>query len=151
MLVLLHDGCPVPVDVRPRDRFLVRLRASRLDGDLAAGESPDATVALSLRARMLVRMQTRRDLAAVRAARPGCRGAARAGSGPPAGSGLPGPDPGLLGGARDLIRRLLAARTRCPHRELPRPGPCSPTPPAPSITGPAPRTCAPGSAPRRMP
>ena len=66
MLLLLRDGCPVSADVRPRDRLLVRLRASRLDGNLAAGESPDATVALSLRARMLVRMQTRRDLARAR-------------------------------------------------------------------------------------
>jgi hypothetical protein len=63
MLVLLRDGCPVPADVRSRDRLLVRLRASRLDGDLAAGASPDATVALSLRARTLERMQARRDLA----------------------------------------------------------------------------------------
>ena len=30
MLVLLQDGCPVPADVRPRDRLLVRLHASRL-------------------------------------------------------------------------------------------------------------------------
>src|SRR6266480_1655264 len=63
MLVLLRDDCPVPADVRPRDRLLVRLRASRLDSDLASGASPDATVALSLRARALVRMPARRDLA----------------------------------------------------------------------------------------
>ena len=63
MLVLLQDGCPVPADVRPWDRLLTRLRAARLDGDLAAGASPDATVGLSLRARMLVRMQARRRLA----------------------------------------------------------------------------------------
>jgi hypothetical protein len=63
MLVLLEDGCPVPAAVRPRDRLLVRLRAFRLDAALAAGASPDATVALALRAQRLVRMPARRDLA----------------------------------------------------------------------------------------
>jgi hypothetical protein len=63
MLVLLEDDCPVLADVHPRDRLLVRLRAFRLDRDLAAGASPDATVALALRAQMLEAMPTRRDLA----------------------------------------------------------------------------------------
>jgi hypothetical protein len=65
MLVLLDDsGCPVACTVRPWDRSLARLRAVRLDRDLAGGASPDATVALALRAQMLVRAQARRDLAA---------------------------------------------------------------------------------------
>ena len=63
MLVLLEDGCPIPVAVRPRDRLLARLHAFRLDHDLAAGASPDATVRLALRARTLGAMPARRDLA----------------------------------------------------------------------------------------
>ena len=41
-----------------------RLRAFRLDSDLAAGASPEASFALALRAQMLVRTRRRRDLAA---------------------------------------------------------------------------------------
>ncbi len=63
MLVLLHDDCPVPVAVRPRDRLLARLRAGRLDTALAAGASPDATVGLALRAQALVQVRARRALA----------------------------------------------------------------------------------------
>jgi hypothetical protein len=64
MLVLLDDaGCPVARAARPWDRLMVRVRASRLDSDLAHGASPDATVALALRAQMLVGMQTRREVA----------------------------------------------------------------------------------------
>jgi hypothetical protein len=63
MLVLLEDDCPVPVAVRPRDRLLARLHTFRLDHDLAAGASPDATVGLALRARRLVATPTRRELA----------------------------------------------------------------------------------------
>ena len=63
MLVLLVEDCPVPVDVRSRDRLLARIRAFRLDAALAAGASPDATIALALRAQLLVRMPVRRDLA----------------------------------------------------------------------------------------
>ena len=64
MLVLLDEGgCPVASTVRPWDRLLVRLRAFRLDRDLASGASPDATVALALRAQVLVRAPARRDLA----------------------------------------------------------------------------------------
>jgi len=65
MLVLLVDGCPVPVDVRSRDRLRARIRAFRLDAALAAGASPDATVTLALRAQLLVQMRARRDLARI--------------------------------------------------------------------------------------
>jgi hypothetical protein len=47
----------------PWDRLLVRLRASQLDRDLAAGAPLGASRALALRAEMLVRTQHRRDLA----------------------------------------------------------------------------------------
>ena len=64
MLVLLDEaGCPIASPVRPWDRLMVRLRAFRLDSELAGGASPDATVALALRAQMLVRVSARRDLA----------------------------------------------------------------------------------------
>ena len=65
MLVLLEEaGSPVVCVVHPWDRLWARLRAFRLDSDLAAGASPEASVALALRARMLVRTRHRRDLAA---------------------------------------------------------------------------------------
>jgi hypothetical protein len=64
MFVLLDEGgCPVARPVRIWDRLLVRIRTCRLDGDLAGGASPDATVALALRAQLLVSDRTRRDLA----------------------------------------------------------------------------------------
>jgi hypothetical protein len=64
MLLLLDVAdCPVAATARPWDRWLVRIRAARLDRQLAAGASPDASVALALRAQMLVRTQVRRDLA----------------------------------------------------------------------------------------
>ena len=64
MLVLLDDdGCPVACAAHPWDRLLVHLRAFRLDSDLAAGASPEASVPLALRAQMLVRTRHRRDLA----------------------------------------------------------------------------------------
>ena len=64
MLLLLDEaGCPIARPARPWDRLVVRVRASRLDSDLAGGASPDATVALALRAQMLVRARTRRDVA----------------------------------------------------------------------------------------
>jgi hypothetical protein len=64
MLLLLDEsGCPVASAVRPWDRARVRLRAASLDRALAAGASPDASVALALRAQMLVRARYRRDLA----------------------------------------------------------------------------------------
>jgi len=46
-----------------RDRLAARLRAARLDGELAAGSSPDTSVRLSLRARVLGRTSTRLELA----------------------------------------------------------------------------------------
>jgi len=64
MLLLLDEaGCPIARPARPWDRLVVRVRASRLDSDLAGGASPDATVALALRAQMLVRARTRRGVA----------------------------------------------------------------------------------------
>jgi hypothetical protein len=64
MLLLLDEsGCPVASAVHPWDRALVRLRSARLDRALAAGASPDASLALALRAQMLVRRGYRRDLA----------------------------------------------------------------------------------------
>ena len=64
MLVLLDSAdCPVATSARPWDRLMARVRASRLDSDLAGEASPDATVALALRAQQLVSERTRRDLA----------------------------------------------------------------------------------------
>src|SRR5215469_47101 len=64
MLVLLDKAdCPVATSARPWDRLMARLRASRLDSDLAGHASPDSTVALALRAQLLVSERTRRDLA----------------------------------------------------------------------------------------
>jgi hypothetical protein len=109
MLVLLDEaGCPIVRTARPWERLLVRLRASSLDRDLAAGASPDASVALALRAQTLVRPRYRRDLA--RSARRVLTAATR----PPLHSRLP------VAVCRDrikdsseefaeLIRRLLAA------------------------------------------
>jgi hypothetical protein len=65
MLVLLEEaGSPVACAVRPWDRLWARLRAFHLDSDLAAGAPPEASVALALRARMLVRTRHLRGLAA---------------------------------------------------------------------------------------
>jgi hypothetical protein len=107
MLVLLVDDCPVPVDVRPQDRLLARMRALRLDAALAAGASPDATVALALRAQLLVRMPARRDLARI------ARRILAAAGREPAGR-LPVPVcrdrvRDCAEELEDLIRRLLAA------------------------------------------
>jgi hypothetical protein len=64
MFVLLEQGgCPVARRVRPWDRLLVRLRACSLDIELAHGACPDETVALSLRAQMLLGQPARRNLA----------------------------------------------------------------------------------------
>ncbi len=64
MLLLLNEnGGPIPRPVRLRDRLVVRLRAARLDRDLAHGACPDASAGLALRAQMLVRVPMRRDLA----------------------------------------------------------------------------------------
>ena len=63
--VLVDDaaGRVVARRVRMRDRIGARLRAERLDAELAAGASPDASVALSLRARELTSMCSRRAFA----------------------------------------------------------------------------------------
>jgi hypothetical protein len=64
MLVLLDEcGCPIARPARPWDRLLMRLRSYHLDAELARGASPDATVALALRAQMLVSVGVRRNLA----------------------------------------------------------------------------------------
>jgi hypothetical protein len=64
MLVLLYEAdCPIARPARLWDRLMVRVRASRLDRELAAGASPDATVPLALRAQILVRARTRRGMA----------------------------------------------------------------------------------------
>jgi hypothetical protein len=64
MLVLLEEAdCPVATSASPWDRLTARVRASRLDSELAAGASPDATVALALRAQTLISPRTRREVA----------------------------------------------------------------------------------------
>lgn len=64
MLVLLDEcGCPIARLARPWDRLLMHLRSYHLDAELARGTSPDATVALALRAQMLVSVAVRRNLA----------------------------------------------------------------------------------------
>jgi len=87
MLLLLDDGsgCPVATKARVWDRLGARLGARRLDAQLAVGASPDASVSLALRARMLVRTSVRRDLA--RSTQRVLAAAAR----PPAGPRLPVP------------------------------------------------------------
>ncbi len=58
------DGSYVETrDARLRDRLATHLRGTRLDRQLAAGGSPDASVRLALRARLLVRVATRVALA----------------------------------------------------------------------------------------
>jgi hypothetical protein len=109
MLVLLEEaGCPIARTARPWDRMAVRLRAFSLDRDLAAGVSPDASVALALRAQMLVRPRYRRGLA--RAARRVVTAAAQ----PPLSGRLAVPvcRDRVAGSSEefaDLIRRLIAA------------------------------------------
>jgi hypothetical protein len=109
MLVLLDEaGCPIARTARPWDRIAVRLRSFSLDRDLAAGASPDASVALALRAQMLVRPRYRRGLA--RSARRVLKAAEQ----PPFGSRLAVPvcRERVAGSSEefaDLIRRLLAA------------------------------------------
>lgn len=49
--------------VRPADRLVAWLRSSALDRELAQGRSPDASAALSLRARVLLSSRTRRRTA----------------------------------------------------------------------------------------
>lgn len=106
MLVLIHDGCPVPVAVRLRDRLLAWLRAPRLDTALAAGACPDATVGLALRAQTLVGARARRALAQA-----GRRVLAEAAQPPTAHVPVPVCRDRVQGCApelEDLIHRLLA-------------------------------------------
>jgi hypothetical protein len=64
MLVLLKEAdCPVATSASPWSRLMARVRASHLDSDLAGGASPDATVALALRAQTLIDPRTRREVA----------------------------------------------------------------------------------------
>lgn len=64
MLVLLEDGgCPVAATAHLWDRMLARWQAFRLDHDLADGATPDASLALALRAQALIRVPARRGLA----------------------------------------------------------------------------------------
>jgi hypothetical protein len=123
MLVLLdEDDCPVARPARLWDRLMVRVRASRLDSELAAGASPDATVALALRAQMLVRTRTRRGMArgAQRVLERAMRVPAADRPPAPAGGGLRMPAAGVMQvpvcrervtdsaeELGDLIRRLL--------------------------------------------
>jgi hypothetical protein len=64
-VIVIDDGRGGPLGVEPswRERVHARTDAGRLDGDLAAGVSPDATALLALRSRYLTRMSTRRALA----------------------------------------------------------------------------------------
>ena len=109
MLLLLDAAdCPIAATAHPWHRWLVRIRASRLDRQLAAGASPDASVALALRAQLLVRTRVRHDLA--RSARRILLAATRA----PGARRLPvpvgrGPVRNCSEEFAELISRLLAA------------------------------------------
>ncbi len=63
LLVEDDQGCPVAVQPRWWHRIQVLLRCLDLDRELARGASPDASVELAVRARMLLREATRRSLA----------------------------------------------------------------------------------------
>jgi len=65
MLVVLQDALSRPVvrKAGPWHRLLARFRAGQLDRQLAGGSSPDATIALALRAGILEGMRERRQLA----------------------------------------------------------------------------------------
>jgi hypothetical protein len=64
MIVVLEEGTGLALHrVRWRDHLVVRARASALDDRLAAGESPESTVALALHAERLCRPAQRRLLA----------------------------------------------------------------------------------------
>jgi hypothetical protein len=65
MRVMLADssGYSSVSTARPWDRFLTRLRQSRLDNELASGKPPESSLWLALRARSLVRFAERRQLA----------------------------------------------------------------------------------------
>lgn len=65
-MLLLDErvGAIVDVPARRRDRAAARLHAASLDRRLAAGESPDSSLMLALRARKLTGRRDRRALAA---------------------------------------------------------------------------------------
>jgi hypothetical protein len=65
MHVLLHDdlGFLRLRRLRPWHRMLARAAAARLDRELAAGASPEASASLAARAMRLTSMKFRRDLA----------------------------------------------------------------------------------------
>jgi hypothetical protein len=65
MLLIIENesGAPTAVHVRLRDRVFARLHADALDRALAAGASPDANVAVALRARRLTSLRYRQALA----------------------------------------------------------------------------------------
>jgi len=63
MIVVVEHGAGLGLRrVRLRDRLLTRLRASSLDAELAAGASPETSIALALRAGQLCRPSYRRLL-----------------------------------------------------------------------------------------
>ena len=65
MLVVLDDSRAglVARAASPWDRLAARVRASRLDTELAAGASPERSLGLALRAQVLVQTRTRSDIA----------------------------------------------------------------------------------------
>jgi hypothetical protein len=64
LLVAERPGAwPVATRARLRDHVMVRVRGFALDAELAGGSSPEASTQLALRAQLLVRMRSRRDLA----------------------------------------------------------------------------------------
>jgi hypothetical protein len=64
MLLLLEEAdVLIARPATPWDRIRARLRARRLDADLASGASPDASAPLALRAQKLAQESFRRDLA----------------------------------------------------------------------------------------
>jgi hypothetical protein len=65
-MLILNDqlGSIVSVEPRWRDRLHARLRADRIDHQLATGASPDGELAAALRARTLTSTRYRRSLAA---------------------------------------------------------------------------------------
>lgn len=64
LLVTEQEGtCPVPKRAGVWDRIMAHARSFALDGQLAGGASPEATVRLALRAQRLTSMRERRGLA----------------------------------------------------------------------------------------
>jgi hypothetical protein len=63
-IVVLEQGAGLGLRrVRVRDRLLARIRRPALDRELAAGASPESSVALAVHARYLCRPEQRRQLA----------------------------------------------------------------------------------------